>query len=202
MTLEGLLAKYSPFLSGFSALISVHPYFFIFFGLLIAGETVLLPAIYLSLTGVLSLSYVTSIMLVSTIVSDILWYYAGRGSVPFIYRREIKPRVQKAVTGLSNMFQRNDSYVLFMSKFIYGTRIAAQVLCGMHKMNFRKYLVINTAGVLALMAIYTFVIYSVIETVDAVGSAKYRLHITFGIIISVLVVIQFSVKYFFKKWSR
>lgn len=202
MQLEALIAQYASWLGGFSSVLVLHPYVFIFIGLLIGGETVLLPAIYLAITGTLSLSYVTAIMLVSTVISDILWYYVGLGSVPFLSRRTIKPRVQQAVTGLSRVFQRNDAYVLFMSKFIYGTRIAAQVLCGMHKMNFRRYLVVNTAGVLALMAAYALVVYSVIETVDAVGSAKYRLHITFASIIAILAAIQVSIKYFFKKWSR
>lgn len=197
-----LIAEYAPWLSGFSAAIVLHPYVFVFVGLLIGGETVLLPAIYLAITGSLNLSYVTAIMVLSTIVSDIIWYYVGRGSIPFLSKRKMKPRIQKAVTGLSTMFKRNDGYVLFISKFIYGTRIAAQVLCGMHKMDFRKYLIINTAGVLALMAVYTFVVYSVQETVDAIGGAHNRVQITFGVIILILLVMQLVIKYFFKKWSR
>ncbi len=202
MSLEALIAKYAPWFGGFSSVIMLHPYVFVFFGLLLGGETVLLPAIYLAITGTLKLSYVAVIMLVSTVVSDIIWYYVGMGTTPFLSKRQMRPRVQKAVAGLSHMFQRNDSYVLFMSKFIYGTRIAAQVLCGMHKMNMRRYLAVNTAGVLALMAVYTFVVYTALETADAMGDARYRLQITFGVIIAVLVVVQFSIKYFFKKWSR
>jgi membrane protein DedA with SNARE-associated domain len=202
MQLEAIIAEYAPWLSGFSAAIVLHPYVFVFIGLLLGGETILLPAIYLAITGALKLSYVTAIMVISTIISDVIWYYVGLGSVPFLSKRQMKPRVQKAVTGLSNMFQRNDSYVLFISKFIYGTRIAAQVLCGMHKMNFRKYLVINTAGVLALMAVYTFIVYSALETVDAFGNSEYRVHYTFAVIVGILLTLQLVIKYFFKKWSR
>ena len=202
MSTEGLILKYAPWLSGFASAIALHPYIFVFIGLLLGGETVLLPAIYLAFVGVLKLSYVTMIMIVSTLVSDIIWYYVGMGALPFLSKRQMKPRVQHAVQNLSQMFQRNDSYVLFISKFIYGTRIAAQVLCGMHKMNFRKYIVVNTAGVLALMAVYSFVVYSVLETVDTLGGAKYRVHYTFIAIVVILVLIQVIIKYFFKKWSR
>jgi membrane protein DedA with SNARE-associated domain len=207
MSVEAFILKYIPWLSGFGAAIAAHPYIFVFIGLVLGGETILLPAIYLCMTGVLRLSYVTALMVVATVVSDVLWYYAGRGAVPFLTKKELKPRVQKAVTGLSSMFKRNDSYVLFMSKFIYGTRIAAQVLCGMHRMPMRKYLAVNTAGVMALMAVYTFVVYTALETADAVGElsmgvAKYRVHITFAAIILVLLAFQLIIKYFFKKWSR
>lgn len=208
MTLEAYIVKYVPWLGGFGMAIAAHPYAFVFIGLIFGGETILLPAIYLAIVGALNLSYVTALMVLATIVSDILWYYAGIGAIPFLKKRQMRPRVQKAVSGLSAMFQRNDAYVLFISKFIYGTRIAAQVLCGMHKMNFRKYLVINTAGVLALMAVYTFIVYTAVEasnalgTFDAVGGTKYRLQITFACIVLVLITLQMVIKYFFKKWSR
>lgn len=191
--------EYLPWLADFSEFISVHPYTFIFFGLLIGGETVLLPAIYLAVSGSLNLSYLTALMVLSTLVSDIIWYYIGLGSVPLFSKRTLKPRVQHAVDRLSKAFMRNDSYVLFTSKFVYGTRIAAQVLCGIHKMPLRRYLAINTAGVLALMAVYTFIVYSVRETVDVIGGAEYRLHLAFILILATLIALQLLFKYLFKK---
>lgn len=208
MSIEQYILKYVPWLGGFGMAIGAHPYIFIFIGLIFGGETILLPSIYLAIVGALNLSYVTALMVLATIVSDIIWYYAGVGAFPFLSKRKLRPRVQKAVSGLSAMFQRNDAYVLFISKFIYGTRIAAQVLCGMHRMNLRKYLVINTAGILALMAMYTFIVYTAVEAahaiggIDALGGAKYRLEITFAGIVVVLIVFQLAIKYFFKKWSR
>lgn len=135
------------FLQPFVGFLSAHPYLFIFVGLLFVGELVLLPAIYLSTTGRLELSYVVGVAIAATVVSDLAWYVAGRTFPATALRRLPGRGTSKLVTGLNALFASRGAQVLFLSKFVYGTRVIAQLLAGLHRMPLRIYLLVNTLAV-------------------------------------------------------
>lgn len=130
--------------------LSAHPYLIIFVGLLFAGELVLLPAIYLAITGRLELAYVIGVAILATMIADFVWYCAGRRFPAEALQRLPGRGARTLVRGLERLFTQRGAQVLFLSKFIYGTRVAAQVLAGVHAMPLRVYLVANALGVITL----------------------------------------------------
>ena len=194
------LLKYSKF---FGDIILTHPYVFIFIGLFIGGESVLLPALYLGVIEKLNIWYVIGLMLVATALSDTVWYFVGRGLTKGFSYISINPKVQSHIDRLSTVFKERSLHILFFSKFIYGTRIAAQVLCGMYKIHFWRYFMVNFAGIIALAALYTGITYTLNTAISATDYPIFYVRIllvgAIAIVILAQVVLSFIVK---KKWYQ
>jgi membrane protein DedA with SNARE-associated domain len=58
-------------------LIISHPYISVFIGLVVGGESVLLPTLYLATQNIFSIKYVWCIALLAVAISDSFWYYVG-----------------------------------------------------------------------------------------------------------------------------
>ena len=143
----------------------------VFLGLLLGGEVVLVPAVYLSAVGVLDPLSVFALALVATLVSDSLWYlfgklmYQARKLLPeeqestaglkrrFVHR--MYARVAPKIERLSAVFVENPIKILILSKFVYGTRTAMQVLSGMYRVPYRRYLIGDLIGSV-LLILFTF----------------------------------------------
>src|SRR5438045_4018998 len=103
-----------------------HEYLLIFGGLILGGETVLLPAIYLALIGKLNLMFLVTIAGCATIIADSGWYLVGRLSPVYKLNRLPRGRWGQRFSRAAELFRRHGLKVVFCSKFIYGTRIATQ----------------------------------------------------------------------------
>jgi membrane protein DedA with SNARE-associated domain len=180
-----------------------HPYAFIFIGLLIAGELVLLPAIYLSVTGRLHPGYVFAIAVLATATSDLFWYFLGRRLPREHLERIGSGRIGRAMAGMERLFLRRGPQILVGSKFVYGSRTAVQVLSGVHRVGLRTYALANSAGVLLLVAALFAIGYTVRGTVGRMGELVDRLGIAFlaFIVLAVLVNLLAS-RMLRQRWSR
>lgn len=159
--------------------LSAYPYLSLFIGMLFLGEMVLLPAIYLATTGRLDLVAVVILAVLATLISDCLWYALGR-SFPNRTLKRVSGRVSVGLlTGLEQAFNKRAGKVLFLSKFVYGTRTLVQVLAGMHGMSFRSYLLVNTAGVLAVTGALVLMAYLVIGTTYRLKEVVEHMEIAF-----------------------
>ncbi|MEX1273736.1 MAG: DedA family protein [Gammaproteobacteria bacterium] len=171
------------FLQPLLTLLSDHPYAFIFVGLLFAGELVLLPAIYLAVTGRLQLEYVFAVAVTAMALSDLVWYYLGR-SVPRARLEQFAGgRIGRGMARVERLFLRRGPQILVGSKFIYGTRTAAQVLSGVHKMPLRTYVVANSIGVMLLVGALCGIGYSVRGAVGRMGEVMQHVEIAFLIFV-------------------
>src|SRR5215207_6665527 len=96
-----------------------YQYLLLFCGMLFGGETVLLPSIYLVLIGKLDLIPLIVAAALATIVSDSVWYFAGR-FVP-VNRLRIGrfpgPRWTAAFGRTAELFKRHGIKVILCSKF-------------------------------------------------------------------------------------
>jgi membrane protein DedA with SNARE-associated domain len=164
-----------------------HPYLFIFFGMLVAGEVVLLPAIYLAATGRLDIAWVIALSVIATVLSDFIWYYAGRRFPASALGRIPGRGTSRVVSGLEKLFRRKGVQVLFLSKFVYGTRITAQILSGVHDMPLRRYLVANTLGILAVTAALVVIAYSVVGTTHRMADVIHNMEVAFFVFVVVAV---------------
>jgi membrane protein DedA with SNARE-associated domain len=130
---------------------SAYPLLFI--GLLAAGEVVLIPALYLAVTDRLDLALVVGIAITATTLSDLAWYTIGRAFPAVALRRLSARRGGRLLPWLERTFNERGAQALFASKFVYGTRVMAQLLAGLHAMPLRLYLPVNTAAIVAINAV-------------------------------------------------
>lgn len=130
-----------------------NAYPLLFVGLLAAGEVVLIPALYLAVTGRLDLPLVVGIAIAATTLSDLVWYTIGRAFPTTALKRLSKRQGGRLLPWLERAFTEHGAQALFASKFVYGTRVMAQLLAGLHAMPLRRYLPVNTAAIVAINAL-------------------------------------------------
>ena len=193
----------SPYIDSLLQIFTAHPYIILFAGLLFAGEAFLLPAVYFALAGELRLSYIIAIAFIATAVSDLFWYYIGTNIKEKFAERLVAGRVWRALEKLSSAFSRHGGKVLYLSKFVYGTRTAAQVLAGLQAMPVRRYIAINSLGIMSLLAFIIILAYSVEMTVANVQRIVHDVEVTFFSFVAVVVLGHLVVGAYVKKiWSQ
>lgn len=181
--MQAILENLHPVLGALSA----YPYLALFIGMLIAGEVVLLPAIYLATTGRLDLGAVLAVSIFATLLSDTLWYGLGR-RFPASTLKHLSGRISHGfLNGLEQAFTRGGRRILFMSKFIYGTRTIVQVLAGVHGMPWSSYIWVNSAGVVTVTALLTLLSYSVIGTTHRFEELVQHMEVAFLLFVMVTV---------------
>lgn len=127
-----------------------NAYPWLFVGLLAAGEVVLIPALYLAVTGRLDLSLVIAIAIGATTLSDLGWYGVGRLFPAAARARLAKRRGGRLLPWIERQYRVRGAQALFASKFVYGTRVMAQLLAGLHGMPLHRYLPVNTAAIVTI----------------------------------------------------
>ncbi|WP_245730645.1 DedA family protein [Pseudohongiella acticola] len=178
---------FQEYILSFLDMFSAYPYMALFVGMIIAGELVLLPAIYLAATQRIDLAAVLLLAIIATMLSDCLWYGLGR-RFPASTLARVSGKVGEGFfAGAEKAFSAGGKRLLFMSKFIYGTRALAQVLAGVHRMPLRSYLVVNTAGVIAVTVVLTVIAYSVIGTTYRLGEVMQYVEVAFLLFVLVTI---------------
>lgn len=183
--------------------VSDHPYLFIFVGLLFAGELILLPSIYLAVTGRLELEWVFVVAVAAMGISDLVWYYLGR-SVPRARLERIgSGRVGRAMGKMDRLYDRRGPQILVGSKFVYGTRTAAQVLAGANRMTLGTYLTANTVGVALLVGALCAIGYSVRGTIGRLSEFVGQMEVAFVVFVALAVTTHLVVaRVLRERWSR
>jgi membrane protein DedA with SNARE-associated domain len=183
--------------------LSAHPYAFILVGMFFAGETVLIPALYLCAIGKLSLFYVFSVALFSTLISDFIWYLVGRYLPHEKITGLLNKHSAKTMDALSHVFTAHRLKTLFLSKFVYGTRTAAQVLSGTFRVPFFEYLAVNILGTGSIMGALAFFAYTLNRTSTALADFTHQLEVTFGIFVIIVITVQVLIKHVIaRKWFQ
>src|SRR4051812_9796330 len=121
-----------------------YKYTVLFIGLFLNGDTALLAGIYFSLIHQASLGYIVILALVAALLGDAIWYFVGMfitydriKQLPYVRNRHDKIDV------LEKFLDKHALKALFYSKFVYGTRMPVQILCGTHRVNVWKYFAVN-----------------------------------------------------------
>jgi len=162
-------------------LIAQNIYTALFLGLLLGGETVLLPAIYFGLSGVISLQGVIGISIIATAISDSFWYYIGHVTpVEKISSLGAFKTYRERLADLSDAFNEHGLLLLFFSKFVYGTRTAMEILCGVSNIVFVRYFFVNLFGILALNAFFVLLGVTIKETFAALVDSPQHLWLALG----------------------
>lgn len=131
-------------------------YILLFFGAFFAGDSFVFPGIYLALEKTISLTWFFVVVVSATVLSDAIWYLFGRVlSIKKIRRLSILKNRQENINRILNSFEKYGIRIIFLSKFIYGTRIITQIIFGSVKYNFFKYLFLNFSIIFVWLGLIT-----------------------------------------------
>ena len=126
----------------------------LFIGIMLGGETFLVPAIYFSFLDYISFTKVAVIGVTANVVADTAWYFFGRyAPVEKIKDKFFFKKYTKQIEKAGDVFKENGLYFLFTSKFVFGTRTVMQILCGLNKIPIFQFMTINILGILSYMGI-------------------------------------------------
>lgn len=177
--------------------ISDHPYAFLFIGMILGGETFLLPAVYLASRGLMDFPLLMLVAVAATISSDTVWYIIGRTfplSKILSWKRFMKKR--EAYTKIFEGFQLHSQKLLFISKFVYGSRTIVQILAGSIKMPFLRYSAVNLAGIMSyLISIFLLALFAR-ESLASFNDLSYNIYISIGVFIILIIIFHLCLK----KW--
>jgi len=88
----------------------------------------------------------------------------GRWYPEFARERVRRRQSRRLFLRLEALFVQNGGWLLYLSKFVYGTRIAAQVLSGVFRMPPARWLVINLAAVASITLLLAGLAFGVVDS--------------------------------------
>jgi membrane protein DedA with SNARE-associated domain len=115
-------------------------YIFIYLGLIVEGEFVLILTGILLLLGALNLPLTVGIIFFGVISKTLLGYYIGT----LVHKRwnhmKFLKRIEKHVLKIMPHFKQKPFLSIFISKFIFGINNIVIIFAGYQKIDFKKYL--------------------------------------------------------------
>jgi phosphatidylglycerol lysyltransferase len=121
-----------------------YGYLVLFVGTVVEGDAFLLAAAFLARRGYLHLGWVIAVATLATLAADQVYYQLARsrGREAFARRAEADPRFDR----VRRWLELRGALLLFLSRFMYGFRIAIPVSCGAAGMSALRFTVVNLAG--------------------------------------------------------
>jgi phosphatidylglycerol lysyltransferase len=129
-----------------------YGYLVLFAGVAVEGDAFLLAAAFLAHRGYLSLGWVIVVSAFATLTADQIYYQLARwrGREAFARRAAGDPRFARVRLWL----EKRGTLLLFLSRFMYGFRIAIPVSCGAIGMPAGRFTAVNLAGSLIWAAVF------------------------------------------------
>lgn len=115
-------------------------YFFIFLGLIIEGEFILMFTGILLHLGALSFYFALIFVFLGVLSKTFLGYYLGSLIYDKWNHTKFLKYIEKHVLNIMPHFKRKPFWSIFISKFIMGINNIVIVFSGYQKINFKKYL--------------------------------------------------------------
>ena len=163
----------------------------------------MVPALFLAFIGTLSFPAVFIAGLLATLVSDSFWYFLGRYGLYRIKNYKFFKKHEKALEDVSEKFQHRFALAIIVSKFVYGTRIAAQIFSGMEKISYLRYVIANSIGVSLWLGALTLIGYFLQNSINAFQLTVFQGQLAFTMfffgIVGAFLIIN---KYIWKRRSR
>ncbi|OGF25062.1 hypothetical protein A2303_05570 [Candidatus Falkowbacteria bacterium RIFOXYB2_FULL_47_14] len=121
---------------------------FLFVLLLVGGETIAMPIVYLVIDSKFGFWRMMILVLSATAISDSVWYLLGR-SIPRERFSRFPFLRKKNIEKLPAWLRTIKPWHIPISKFIYGTRIAVQIASGIQRISYPVYLLFDILGIIA-----------------------------------------------------
>jgi membrane protein DedA with SNARE-associated domain len=110
----------------------------LFLGCLLEGESVLIAAGFLARSGYLDLNLVMLFALAGTYTADVTIYFLGRKKGERIISKF--PVAKTYYPKVKTLFDKYGIWAIFITRYLYGFRLAAAASLGLMRMRKRKYL--------------------------------------------------------------
>jgi membrane protein DedA with SNARE-associated domain len=115
----------------------------------------------------------------ATMLSDLVWFLVGRWSPSAAVEKMRQRHSSRVINRLQSLFSRNGPRLLFLSKFVYGTRIAAQVLAGALGMPVRTWSAVNFAAVVTITLAMAGLAWGVVGTAQHLEQLVEHIEVAF-----------------------
>ncbi|MDP3875169.1 MAG: hypothetical protein Q8Q22_01475 [bacterium] len=174
-------------------------FFYLVAALFLGGTPALFLALYLAVSNALDFKMVISASVVTTIVWDTIWYSMGRFfSASKVVKLKIMHRNQKLFDKMNKIFVHWQYLALFLSRFVYGTSSIFLVVCGVRRMQYHKFLIINMLSILATIAVFTALSLP-LHNISLFFSPYVAFVAILGLI-SILFIIRFLIRVLFNRY--
>ncbi len=178
--------------------VAVYPSIFI--GIIFLGGLVLVPAMYLSLSGTIHLMYLFIVTVAAGATADMVWYTIGRLAKKeriFMFSY-VRKRLEEAKK-FSSFFNRHGVLLVYLTKFIWGTRVASHLLAGLHRIPVAKFLGSTALGTATWFGIFYVLVRSVDFGVAAVQVTARRVEVIFLLMAVLLLFFNWCIGTFLRK---
>jgi len=138
------------------------------------------------------------VSLIATVVSDLVWYWAAsKSSIDEISSWKRIARHKELFRKISEHFDEHSLKVLFFSKFVYGTRILVQAMCGLRRVALIPYLTVNILGSATYLSLLYILALGVSRSVATrlVGELK----IAIILFLAAVIIVQICIRHFAMK---
>jgi len=116
--------------------------------LFLGGTPMLAGAIYFAVSGSLDIRLLFALSLMTTVVWDIVWYLIGHRAVSIQRMKEwrIYKRNASLYDKVLALYGRHQYFLLFVSRFAYGTNSVCSVVSGASRMSLPPFIAINAVS--------------------------------------------------------
>ncbi len=135
MILSPIIQEIMPFLQTYGVLV-------IFLGVLLEGEITIIIAGILCQQGTLALGETIIVAIIAAFLSDQIWFQLGRRYGQALLKKF--PALLKHQNKIQPWIQNKSNYIALGGRFIYGTRIIAYVLLGIHGYSIKRFILIDS----------------------------------------------------------
>lgn len=169
-------------------------YILLFLGVLLSGEVVWAPALYLGYLGKIDITNVFLIGLFAVFIMDNFWYFFGRVIGARVLEFSIFKRKMSSFKKLFDFFTDKQIPIIFISKFFLGTRVISQVLAGSYKMNYGMFFVVTSVASFVWSGMLLLIVYSLGSTLQGVEETTRNAQIFISIFIIIFIGANFLVR--------
>lgn len=176
-------------------------YAFLFVGIVATGGFILIPAVYFSIGGFISLIGLYGITVAATVFSDVIWYLIGWVIKKKAWRPRFLGRHLREAEKLERFYRKHGVMTVFIAKFVYGTRVATQLLAGMYRTDFLKFVLVTVAGASIWFWFFYFLLRFTNVGLEGVAATAFRLEVVLLAVVVALVLFYFLIgKYIKRRW--
>ncbi len=169
-------------------------YILIFLGVFFLGEVAWIPALYFSYFGKIDIQIVFLIGFFTILIANTFWYLLGRIISFKIFKFVFFKKKLKVFEKFFNLFNEKQFSIIFLSKFVYGTRFITQFLAGAYKINYAKFLATVSIASFIWSVFLLFLVYGVNATLGSIEEIFYRVQISISIFILIMIAMNFFIR--------
>lgn len=159
-----------------------------------SGNVLMISSAFAS-AGYFNIFLIISISIVGNILGDNLGYWVAR-----IYGRDFLSHIglrrvleSKSFKDIEYKFNRHPGVIIFISRFEVLSTLSVNLLSGISKTNYKKYLIHESIGSISQVTMYSLIGYFFADSWESINTTIGRIALVLGLII-IFILISFGKK--------